>query len=238
MDGLAGTNINVKVESENVSLYPTRSHTATTLSRVNTARSTGSGTDSSTHATDERRDNGLQFTRSGASSAAHPADERTSEARAAFENLHLEKMEWYRNLGLLTFGMAILIAGDFLYDFPSAPLTRDSYGTNALTYTWPAIVVEYVIWYGLIAAILLVYTAVCITFDRWLWERCCRRVFGENNRARRIGLKVGGYLLIVGLLAGTMVFNVYFFYLRDPAAIAYDEATRVLEVPIPYFENK
>jgi hypothetical protein len=50
-----------------------------------------------------------------------------AEALKVFEDLKLETHDWYWNLGFLVFGMAILIAGDILYDFPLGPLTSVVY---------------------------------------------------------------------------------------------------------------
>lgn len=79
---------------------------------------------------------------------------QTLQLRLIFENLELEKQSWYWTLGLLVIGMVLVVICDLLYNFPAASLTRYSNGTNDLVQSLPWIVVEYVIWFGLIGAIL------------------------------------------------------------------------------------
>ena len=225
---MATENTNVHQESKEASLYSGGTPTATTLSRVNTSRSTGGAAYPRFHATGERRSDALDATRSGRSSAVFSRDDKLSEALEAFENLQLEKQNWFWNLGLLTFGMALLITGDFLYDFPSAPLTDNAFGTNDLTFTWKAIVAEYAIWYGLIVVILFVYTAAFITFDGSRWDHRCRFMFGAHDRARRLVVKYGGYLLVTVLLSVTLAFDIFLFYYPDSASRAYYQATQGL----------
>jgi hypothetical protein len=81
--------------------------------------------------------------------------------------------------------MAILIAGDILYDFPSASLTIYNWGTSDLAQNWLVIFVEYAIWFGLIALILFVYTAICVTFDRH-FTTCVANVYSESMTKCRI----------------------------------------------------
>lgn len=188
--------IKANAESKSPSLYPTRTHTTPPSSRANTLRTRRSATNLSAHQNDD-------------------------EALAAFKVPQLEEHDWYWNLGLLVFGMAILITGDIIYDFPSAPLTPNSWGTDDLALSWRAVVLEYAIWLGLIALILFVYTAICLTFDQQLGQLCCEYVFGRHRRVQYMVLKITGYAVVVFLLAGTMAFDALLFYAMNAFSAAY-----------------
>jgi hypothetical protein len=190
----------------------TRAHSILSLSHTNTTRAGRSVTNPSTRPNDV-------------------------EAIEAFKNLELEKEDWYWNLGLLVFGMAILVAGDILYDFPSAPLTLYGWGTGNLTQYWLVIFVQYVIWFGLIAFILFMYTAICITFDWRVWHLWCQYVFGRHRRVQHIVLKILGYAMVVFLLAGTMAFDVLLFYAADAFSAAYNLAVQPLTDPYSFVKR-
>jgi hypothetical protein len=68
--------------------------------------------------------------------------------------MDLETQLWYQSLGILVFGMAILIAGDLLYNFPAAPIAQYSFGTSNLELSFGQLGVQYYIFYGLIAMVL------------------------------------------------------------------------------------
>jgi hypothetical protein len=136
-----------------------------------------------------------------------------NEALVTFEVLQLEGHGWYWNLGLLVFSMAILIAADLLYNFPSP--TYQSWGTDNLARAWRAIVVEYVIWFGLIVLILFMYTGICLTFNPRLGQRYYEHIFGGHSKTQYIVLKVLRYAVLVLLLAGTAAFDVFMYYAPD-----------------------
>jgi hypothetical protein len=154
-----------------------------------------------------------------------------AEALEVFKDLKLETHDWYWNLGFLVFGMAILIAGDILYDFPSGPLTIFSWGTGRFTTDGAAIHLEYVIWFGLIILILFTYTAICVTLD---WHVCylrCQYISGQHNQVQDIIIKIARYAVVVILLAGTMAFDALLFYAPDAFEKAYGQAIQSHAMP-------
>jgi len=85
------------------------------------------------------------------------------EVLSPFQQLNLEKEEWYWNVTVLVFGMAILVIVDLLYNFPAGPLTRYGFGTNDIQKFFLLILVEYIIFYSLVGFILFAYTLNLLT---------------------------------------------------------------------------
>jgi hypothetical protein len=131
-----------------------------------------------------------------------------------FEDLNLEQYGWYWNLGRLTFGMAILIAGDILYNFPAGSLVGAvaSTGTGYLTLQWNEIMIEYAIWFGLIGLILFTYTMICLVSSWAFWTRLMDHIFGNHGKVKRYVEKTLGYLVILILLTLTICFDTFLFY--------------------------
>jgi hypothetical protein len=139
-----------------------------------------------------------------------------------FEDLNLEQYGWYWNLGRLTFGMAILIAGDILYNFPAGSLVGAvaSTGTSYLTLQWNEIMIEYVIWFGLIGLILFLYTMICLVSSWAFWTRFMDLCFGNHENLKRYVEKTLGYLVILILLTLTICFDTFLFY--DEEQLSFD----------------
>jgi hypothetical protein len=137
------------------------------------------------------------------------------EEFALFEELQLEEQDWYWNITLLTLGMAILVIVDLLYDFPAAPLTKNVFGTGDIQQNFAQIVLEYLIFYGLVGFVLFMYTLVLLTLEiseSYILQWCCQNIFGLNSQWQSRLLKAMGYMVILMLLAGTMSFNLLLFY--------------------------
>jgi hypothetical protein len=130
--------------------------------------------------------------------------------------MELEKQDWYWNITLLTLGMAILVIVDLLYDFPAAPLTKISFGTSDIQQNFAQILVEYIIFYGLVGFILFAYTLVLFTLV----------IFGLNSQLPKRVLKIMGYMVVLALLVGTMSFDLLLFYNNDSLSNAFWNAAR------------
>ncbi|KAH8752416.1 hypothetical protein BGZ57DRAFT_965715 [Hyaloscypha finlandica] len=145
-----------------------------------------------------------------------------------FQALHVESGDHW-GLSLLTFGMAILIAADILYDFPAADIVPKTAslipdGTAYLTALWHSLLMQYTIWFGMIGLVLFSYTVFCLGFGRSLWQCCYKAVFGQNeNENREVDAKkVTKYLLVFFILIGTAAFDILLFYSPNPLSISFN----------------
>ena len=125
----------------------------------------------------------------------------------------LEEETWYRNLGLLVFALAILIAADLLYNFPSAPIAAGaakSIGFGLLRYHI-LIFKLHITWYILIGCILFLHTIIYINFTIQTRPRHSQSAETASKlRTWKVILNIFGYIVIIILLAGNMCHNILF----------------------------
>jgi hypothetical protein len=140
--------------------------------------------------------------------------QRSTEFTEFLHNVkELEKGTWYRKLGLLMFALAILIAADLLYSFPSAAIAggvAKPVGFGMLTFPL-SIFKLYITWYIFIGGILFFYTIVFLIFTTQTrpW-RCRSAVTRFKLGTGKIFPHVFGYIVILLLLSGAMCYNIVF----------------------------
>lgn len=118
------------------------------------------------------------------------------------------------------FGFALVLVGNVLYNFPSAPINGiNKWSTDALLIRsqYPWIIVQYLILLSLCALILFVFVAVCLGFEARLispprYIARWRSRFQYLGKRRRCIIREWLWAhLLISLILGVVAFDWYMF---------------------------
>lgn len=132
----------------------------------------------------------------------------------------LSESSWFYRVITLMIAFALVLVGDVLYNYPSAPINHiNSWSTDSLTDIddIPGMFVEYVMLLGLCAYILFFFAALCLGFaSNYLSLPSLVLVYWSkgnplSRRGRKVICECLWAILLVTLVAGVVLFDWYLF---------------------------
>ena len=134
--------------------------------------------------------------------------------------VEISESSWFYRLITLMFGFVLVIIGDILYNYPSAPFNSiNPWTTEALAdpkYI-PVMIAQYVILLSLCALILVVFTALCLGFAmEWIslpkYVLRCQLKGGYLSKQRRSIIRECLWAsVLITLIMGVISFDWFLF---------------------------